>query len=990
VTPGGDTQGKWTGQPVERAEDPALLRGAARFIDDLGAPPGTLHATFVRSPVAHAGIGTIETAAARALPGVHAVITGADIARVTRPFTVGVKAAMEHYSLAVDRVRYQGEPIAIVLAENPYLAEDGAALVEISLTPLPAVVDPMAAIAPDALPLHPRMTSNVAADRSFRYGEPEAAFAAAAHTIGITIDYPRNSVTPIECYGVIASHDPGTGAYEVTSNFQGPFALHPVMALALGVPGNRLRLKSPPASGGSFGAKQGVFPYIVALGAAARLAARPVKWIEDRVEHLMAATSATNRHTTLRAAVEPDGRITALDWDQIDDCGAWLRAPEPATLYRMHSNMTGAYDIANLAIRNRNVLTNKTPSGLVRGFGGPQVYFALERLMQRIARTLGLDPLDVIRRNLIRPEAMPYRTASGGRYDSGDYPAAVAMGSEALDDLVARREAARAEGRLYGIGMAAVVEPSISNMGYITTVLTADEREKAGPKGGALATATVSIDALGAVTVHVACVPQGQGHVTVLGQVVADVFGLDPAAIAVTTELDTGRDAWSTASGNYSSRFAGAVAGTAHLAAERLRARLAGIAAIALDCPADRVRFADGRVFDSQAPGDGLPFRRLAATSHWAQSTLPQGTGPVVRETAFWSPDSLTPPNAHDQVNASACHGFVFDLCGVEVDAATGQVRIDRYVTIHDAGRLLNPALANGQIRGGFANALGAALFEQFAYGPDGAFLTGTFADYPPPTATEAPDIEILHLETPSPDTPLGAKGIGEGNCMSTPVCLANAVADALGVDDVRLPLTPSRVLDLLDPPDPPAPERPTAESTISGHAVTGHGSTLVPAPIEAVWAHLTDPDVLRRTVPGCRELTALSATEFEGRIEMGAGIVKGVFAARMAFTDIDPPNRLRLTGSATGRLGASRGEGLVRLEAAGDGGGDGTRVSFEWGVDLSGKVAAVGGRLVAGAARLMIGEFFRRLARSAAPNAPLEVPASGLSGFFSRLRGRS
>jgi 2-furoyl-CoA dehydrogenase large subunit len=220
---------------------------------------------------------------------------------------------------------------------------------------------------------------------------------------------------------------------------------------------------------------------------------------------------------------------------------------------------------------------------------------------------------------------------------------------------------------------------------------------------------------------------------------------------------------------------------------------------------------------------------------------------------------------------------------------------------------------------------------------------------------------------------------------MSTPVCLANAVADALGVDDVTLPLTPSRVLDLLDTPEPAAPERPTAERTISGYAVTGHGSTLVPAAIETVWAHLTDPDVLRRTVPGCRELTALSATEFEGRIEMGAGIVKGVFAARMAFSDMDPPNRLCLTGSATGRLGASRGEGLVRLKAE----GDGTRVSFEWGVDLSGKVAAVGGRLVAGVARLMIGEFFRRLARSAAPDAPADGTRSGLSGLFNRLRGR-
>ena len=401
----------WTGQSVERREDEALLRGRARFVDDLGTPPGTLHAAFVRSPVAHAEINGIDTAAALALPGVHAVVTGADIARLTRPFTVGVKAPMKHYALAIDRVRYQGEPMAIVLADDPYLAEDGAALVTADLSPLPVVIDPVAAMGADGPVLHPGMAGNVIADRSFRYGDPEAAFAAADHVVGIDITYPRNSVTPIECFGVIAEHDPADDSYQATSSFMGPFALHPVMALALGVPGNRLRLKSPPASGGSFGVKQGVFPYVVACLVAARVAGRPVKWVEDRLEHLMAAGSATNRVASLRAAVMADGRIAALDWDQIDDCGAYLKAPEPATIYRMHGNMTGAYDIPNLAVRNRNVLTNKTPTGLVRGFGGPQVYFALERLVARIAAHLGVEPVEVIRRNLVGPggDALPDR-----------------------------------------------------------------------------------------------------------------------------------------------------------------------------------------------------------------------------------------------------------------------------------------------------------------------------------------------------------------------------------------------------------------------------------------------------------------------------------------------------------------------------------------------------------------------------------------------------
>ena len=457
---------------------------------------------------------------------------------------------------------------------------------------------------PAAPLLHAAVGSNVVSDRSFSYGDPAQAFARADRIVDITVRYPRNSVTPIECYGVIASYDAGEDAYDVTANFQGPFAVHPVMALALGVPSNRLRLKTPPDSGGSFGTKQGVFPYIVALCVLARKAGRPVKWIEDRLEHLSAATSATNRVTTLKAAIRNDGLITALDWDQIDDCGAYLKAPEPATLYRMHGNMTGAYRIAHLAIRNRIVLTNKTPTGLVRGFGGPQVYFALERLTAKIAKTIGREHLDVMARNMIAADDFPYRTASGGVYDSGNYEAAIELAERAdlLPELRYRRDTARAAGKLYGIGLAAIVEPSISNMGYITTVLTVAEREKAGPKGGAVATATVAVDALGGVSVHVASVPQGQGHKTVLAQTVADVLGLGLNDVRVVTEIDTGRDAWSVASGNYSSRFAGAVAGTAHLAAMTLRDRIAEIAAAQLGCPAGQVRFRGGAVF---AEGNG-------------------------------------------------------------------------------------------------------------------------------------------------------------------------------------------------------------------------------------------------------------------------------------------------------------------------------------------------------------------------------------------------
>ena len=674
-----------------RIEDAALLTGCGRFGDDLPVRADTLQAAILRSPHPHAEIRSIDTTAALALPGVAGILTGEDALRWTRPFTVAVKAAVEHRCLATDRVRYVGEPVAVALARDRHTAEDALERIAVEYRSLPATVDPERGLSPDTPVLHPAHGSNLVSDRRFRYGDPAAAFAAAPHRIGVSVCYPRNAGTPIEGFVVIAEYLPGEDSYDVTANFQGPFAMHPVMALALGVPGNRLRLRLPPDSGGSFGVKHAIFPYIVLMCLAARKTRRPVKWVETRIEHLAGATSAANRVTTLNAAVELDGRITALDWDQIEDCGAYLRAPEPATLYRMHGNMSGAYRVENIDIRNRVVLTNKTPSGLVRGFGGPQVYFALERLIQRIAETLGLDPLTVIRRNLV--DRFPYRCPAGAVLDSGDYLSGVerAVAEGGLAELQQRRDLARSGGRIYGIGYAAVVEPSISNMGYITTVLSPEERRQAGPKNGASAAATVALDPLGGVTAIVDSAPQGQGHRTVIAQMVADALGLEPAAVRVETALDTGRDAWSIAAGNYSSRFAGAVAGAAHLAAMRLKDKLARIAAAQLNLRPDQLVFAAGRIGVADNPQNSLSFSRVAAASHWAPGTLPDPGDAALRETVFWTPPELAAPNDADEINSSAVYGFVFDFCGVEIDRDTGAVRIDKYVTLHDCGPHFEP-----------------------------------------------------------------------------------------------------------------------------------------------------------------------------------------------------------------------------------------------------------------------------------------------------------
>ena len=972
---------------MERVEDAALLTGRGRYIDDLGTKPGTLHAAILRSPHAHADILGIDAAAALALPGVAAVFTGRDLLDITAGLVPAVRAAVDARAIALDRVRYVGEPVAVVLARDRYLAEDGCDLIEVEYRARTAVVDPLMALEPDAPVLHDGVGSNQVSERSFRYGDPNAAFSAPRHTLSVTVRYPRNTGSPMETYGVVAEYDPTDDSYDVLANFQGPFSIHAVVARALKVPGNRLRLRTPPDSGGSFGVKQGVAPYAVLVAAAARKIGRPVKWIEDRLEHLAASVSATNRVTTLTAAFDETGRVDALDWDQVEDCGAYLRAPEPATLYRMHGNMTGPYAIRHVRVRNRVVLTNKTPTGLVRGFGGPQVYYPLERLMQRIALTLGLDPLEVIRANLIPADAFPYRTATGALYDSGDYQRALdeAVHDGGLAELRACRDAARAQGRLYGIGLTVAVEPSVSNMGYITTVLTAAERAKAGPKNGAQATATITLDPVGTVTVQVASVPQGQGHRTVLAQVVADVFGLPLDQVRVTADLDTAKDAWSIASGNYASRFAPAVAGVTHQAALRLREKLAAAAAAQLNVRADDLVFAGGRVAAKANPDASLPFSRVAATAHWSPALLPDAAGTPIRETAFWTPPQLTAPDEADGINSSLCHGFIFDFCGVEVDPLTGKLRVDRYVTMHDCGRILHPGMVEGQVRGGFAQALGAAVYEELVYGDDGAFLSGTLADYLLPTATEMPEVTVLHVESPSPFTPLGAKGVGEGNCMSTPVCLANAVADALGLETIDLPLTPAKLAALAARGDERAPPAGLGQAARTvgkpgDRTLRGEGSAAVSASPEAVWAMLLDPDVLASVIPGAHGVRKLSDTHFTADVTLGVGPVKGRYKADIRLSDLDPPRATTLSGTVSGGLGSGGGSGRVTLEPDGTGG---TRIGYTYEAAVGGKVAAVGGRLLDGAARVVIGGFFAALARRAGGS------SGSTPGFLRRLLAR-
>jgi 2-furoyl-CoA dehydrogenase large subunit len=974
-------ESQWVGRSIERIEDATLLIGRGQYTDDMPVRAGTLHAAMLRSPHAHAEILGIDASKAKARPGVVAVLTGHEIKQDSDPFLIVLRQPMDQWSLAVDRVRFVGEAVALVVAEDRYIAEDALDDIAVEYRKLPAVVDPLAALEKDAPMVHPAVGSNVPSDRHFNYGNPDAKFAEADRVVSLTIDYPRNSQTPLEGYVVVADYQPGEGVYDVLCNFQGPFTVHPVMSKALRCQGAQLRIRTPAYSGGGFGVKQAIFPYVVLMCIASKRIGRPVKWVEDRFEHLTAAIAAPNRVIRTQAAVKNDGTVTAFRFEQIDDYGAYLRPPMPGPLYRQHGIMTGAYAVKDMSITNKLVMTNKTPSGMVRGFGGPQIYFGLERLMHRVAVELGLEPLDVIRKNLIPAGSFPYLAPAGALIDSGDYQMAIAMAERdgGLAELRRRRDQARAEGRLYGIGFATVVEPAQSNMGYLSTIVPVEERRKAGPKGGNVAYATVNVDCLGAVSVTADSLPQGQGHATVLAQIVADQLGLDPHDIRCNMERDTQRDPWSIATGNYSSRFSSSTVVAAQLAATRVRTKLAQIASARLNISADQVAFGNGKAFAKDNPDNNIRFSRLAGTAHWSPSELPMGMAPGISETASYSAPQLEPPNDADQINTSLTYGFVFDFCGVEIDRDTGAVRIDKYVTMHDAGKVLNPLIAEGQVLGSFGWGVGCALLEEFVYSPDGSFMSGTFADYLCPTACEVPRPVILHMESPSPFNPLGAKGIAEGNCMSTPVCIANAVADALGVKDVKLPLTPARVKELMGfvekpPRVQPAAVAPVAKEMRAGaKALTGSGSQTVAVPAERVWRALLDPAVLARTIPGCHQLDEVGSNDYRAEVSLGVGVVKGRFTACVTLSNLDPPHSALLSGSLSGPLGVSTGSGRVRLSPA----GDGTKIDYDYAVEISGTVAAVGGRMLDGATKVLIKQFFQRLVTEmqGGPDAGVALP---------------
>src|SRR5438132_1164084 len=617
--------------------------------------------------------------------------------------------------------------------------------------------------------------------------------------------FPKYGSTPIETYGIIARWELG-GVCTVWSNFMGPFIMHPLTARVLGLAENKLRFIVPPDIGGSFGIKTSIYPYIALIALASKHAGVPVKWIEDRREHLLASSSGTDRIPYRDAAAKTDGTVLGMRFRWLDNVGGYIRSPEPGCSFRPTGNFVGPYRFQHLEVDASVVMTNKSLTGPNRGYACGHLYFETEGMMDRLAEKLGLDPVELRRRNLLRPEQFPYRTPTGGYYDSGDYPAALdkAVGIARYDELRREQAKARAAGRWFGIGVALAVDPSVSNMGYVATALDPQFRAKPEylPKSGAVDSATIKVDPLGRVTAILGTTPQGQGHQTVVAQIVADELGLTPDDVTVVDEMDTFTRVWSISSGTYSSRFGSVGTSAVVLAARKLRVKLVDYAAHLMARPAAEVEFRDGPVRPPPGTGPSYSVKDLAGRAHWNTESLPEGMEPGLQATAVFGFTVAKAVDAEDRVNSSNTYGFIAEVMAVEVDRETAAVTILKYVSVHDAGTIINPMIAEGQIYGGALHGLGGALYEELKYDDDGQFLTGTFMDYLVPTASEAPTIEIAHVVSPSPLTPLGSKGLGESSSMTVPAVIANAVSDALrplGIRINELPMTPSKLWKMID-----------------------------------------------------------------------------------------------------------------------------------------------------------------------------------------------
>jgi aerobic carbon-monoxide dehydrogenase large subunit len=780
---------KYFGASVPRREDPRLLMGAGCYVDDV-VRPGLLHAAFLRSPHAHARIVALDPAPARTVTGVVAVFTFETLGRWMRPLpllgaippllqqrvAVTMKQSAQ-YPMARDRVRYVGEIVAMVVAESRHAAENGIEAIAVEYEPLAPVIDMLAADAPGAPLLHPDWGdgSNVAVGFSHAIGHVAAAFDA-PDTIVMREQFTiqRYVGMPIETRGVVAEYERGQERLTSWTNTQVPHFVQQHLASVLELPVHKVRVIAPDVGGG-FGTKASGYPEDVLVPLAARELNRPVKWMEDRHEHFQASAHARHQVHRLEIAARRDGTILAIRdqiWLDLGAYNCWgIVLP-----YNTVAHLLGPYRVRNLSVEVRGVVTNKVPNAPYRGAGRPEVVFAIERGVDCLARQLGLDPAGVRRTNYIRPEELPYdlgipyRDGNPLVYDSGDFPATLeaALTAADYDGFRAKQAQLRQQGVYRGMGMAGYVE---------------------GTGIGPYESASVRVDLGGRVVVATGAASQGQGHETTFAQLAADALGV-PLDWVTIVGGDT--DAVPFGVGTYASRGAVTAGSSIAAAAAEVRQKLVEVAARLLESAPEDVVLEDGQVGVRGVPASAMPLGRLI------QACLPTfaspGTAPPRFEAAaFHHVPTVTYTNA-------------VHVAQVEVDPATGHVRLLDYVVAHDCGRVINPRIVEGQVHGGVAQGIGGALLEELVYDEQGQLLTGSLMDYLVPTAMEVPPIRTVHLESPSPRNPLGIKGAGEGGAISPPAAVANAVEDALapfGVRVTRTPLGPATLLALLADREP-------------------------------------------------------------------------------------------------------------------------------------------------------------------------------------------
>jgi aerobic carbon-monoxide dehydrogenase large subunit len=756
------------GRAMPRREDPRLLTGRGAFLDD-HVLSGQTYGVFVRSPLAHARVTAVDVSAARGARGVVAVFTAADlkvrpIPLIRKPPSLGVELP-EIPVLAAERVRWVGEPVALVVAESPELAVDAAELVDVSYEPLPAVTGVLDAL--DAPLVHDGFAANTCFRSRIASGDVAGPFEAAAHRIRRRIVNHRVAPVSLEPRGVLASYDPYRDWLDVRITTQRPHHTRWFIAQILGLPEHRIRVDAGDV-GGAFGSKEPMYPDETAVVFAARELGRPVKWVEDRHESFLATTHGRDQVADLEVAVTADGRITAVRGDVHANMGAYLYPNSSGTVIgRTGPLLPQSYDIGAIDLTIHGVFTNTTPVGPYRGAGRPEATFYMERLIDIVASELDLDPAEVRRRNYVT--SFPYRTCTGLTYDSGDYHAALDLALDRLGYAELRARQA-ASGKLLGIGIGSYVE-----IGGVTPSALAPIEGSP----GLWEAASVKVHPSGTVTLGVGTCGHGQGHETTFAQIAGEALGMAPEDVTVVFgDTETAPFGF----GTFGSRSA-AVGGTAVFqACRKVVEKGRRVAAHLLEAALDDVEYADGAFTVRGDPSAALSFAEVAARSVLLMAPLPDGTDPGLDATAHFDPPNYT--------FSSGTHA-----CAVEIDPETGRVTILRYVAVDDCGRVINPLIVDGQVHGGVAQGIGQALYEHVAYDSEGQPLTSSLMDYAVPGATQLPTIETARVESPSPANPLGVKGVGESGAIGSTPAVANAVIDALpGIAHLDMPLTPERI----------------------------------------------------------------------------------------------------------------------------------------------------------------------------------------------------